>query len=226
MIEHAYFIMNESDERLAEAELISFGPDNMMMEVNSIDQMKLLKGRSVVHLSEQKKYAEILEGQVESIGDNQISIVNLKNLSAIMRQDLKVCVCFDEWIRPILPEDMEESEAPVQVESVEIMAKDISCSGIGFYVTGEFNKNFNYELILPILSEPMIVELKIVRVEFDEEMGRYLCGARFMNLRYEEERILRRTIMRMQVLEMRRLKERLSELEEQRWEETKTEKRS
>lgn len=229
MIEKGYYILDEQDHKLADAEMVAFGNDSMTLAVTSEDDLRKVAGRKVLRFSIARVYAEVNEGQVVLEDGNRFSLENIENLSVKQRSEFKIQARFVSRITPILPRFIENMQEDAGVENnsekkeddnfripveQEVMVRDISCGGIGFYSDSECSTALDYTIEIKITEQPLVVEVSVVRSEYEGLTRKYVNGAKFVNLRYTEERMLRQTIMRMQVLERKALKERLERIEE------------
>ena len=50
-----------------------------------------------------------------------------------------------------------------------LFTNDISCGGIGFVSKADFDKEGTYEVVVPITSPPTVIDLTIMRKEFQPE---------------------------------------------------------
>lgn len=233
MVEKTYFILNQDEERIADAELVAFGKDTMVLQVTSPGGAAELKGRKSLKFSIARAYAEVSAGNVVMIDGDRITLGDIENLSVQKRADFKIQANFVTRIVPILPRFIEriEEDGPKSVKDKsreldqadeeefqfpveqEVMVRDISCGGIGFYSGDECSLNFNYTMEIKITEQPIVVELQIIRSEYEEFTHKYVNGARYLNLRYPEESMIRKTIMRIQVLEHKAMMDRLERIQ-------------
>lgn len=72
----------------------------------------------------------------------------------------------------------------------------------------DLDKENKYEVVIHVTSDPIVVDLDIVRKEFQPEQNQYVYGSKFLDLNIVEERMLREAIFRLQ---MRRHHKRIME---------------
>lgn len=233
MIQKDYIISNQWGMKLSEAELVELGGEKratyMLKDIKAAQSIEM---GQILQVSERRAYAEVYEGKVERLEGNEVTVYGLENISEELRQDFKYKCTFQSVITPVVegltPLELEERKKKLDagieledevdeaelVEPVEIVARDLSGSGIGFYSKVPCSLNPFYELVIPVMREPMVVRIKLLRCEFDPDTSYYLCGGRFVSLQSSEEALLRKTIMQMQVMDRRRLKALMEKEEE------------
>ena len=56
-----------------------------------------------------------------------------------------------------------------------------------------------YEIVIPITSEPILADLKIVRKEFIPEENMFIYGSKFIDFNVNGERMLREAVFKLQM---------------------------
>ena len=193
MAEEKYAILSEnSDMVLGEAVLLERYRSNMTMKI--VDDVKFLEGLEIIKFHQMQSYAEVYQGKIVGIEGNIVSLSEVINISARMRNEIKIKIRVETKIIKLFPE--EEEKFPV---SIPIVTNDISCGGIGFVSKADLSKDGNYEVVIHVTSSPIVVSLDIVRKEFQPEKNQYVYGSKFSDLNIVEERMLREAIFRLQM---------------------------
>ncbi len=202
MAEEKYAILSEnSDMVLGEAILMERRGSTMTMKL--LDDVKFLNGLELIKFHKMQSYAEIYQGKITEIKGNLLSLSEVVNISAKMRNEIKIKIRIDTKLIQLFPE--EEEKIPI---SIPITTNDISCGGIGFVSKADLDKENKYEVVIHVTSDAIVVDLDIVRKEFQPEQNQYVYGSKFSDLNIVEERMLREAIFRLQ---MRRHHKRIME---------------
>lgn len=201
LAEEKYAILSENNDMvLCEAILMQRQGTNMTMKV--VDDIQALGMLKSVKFHKMQSYAEIYQGNIEIKG-NTIFFTDVVNISAQMRKEIKIKIHVETDFIRTFPENKEK--IPV---TIPIVTNDISCGGMGFASKTNLNKEGTYEVVIPITSDPIIVDVSIVRKEFQPDKNQYVYGSKFLDLNIVEERMLREAIFKLQ---MRRHRKKIME---------------
>ena len=192
MSEEKYLILSENDMVLCEAVLEKSGADKMVMKVK--DSAKSLKDLAMVKLHKMQSYAETYQGHILSISGNTVTINKVVNISAQMRSELKVKIRFETHLTKITMLGEVENQM-----SIPVVSRDISCGGICFLAKTDLDTQSTYEIVIPITSEPILADLKVVRKEFVPEENIFIYGAKFIDFNINGERMLREAVFKLQM---------------------------
>lgn len=193
-----FYIINSSEEILSKATSDFSDKDNekvVVMHIDSKIEKKLYNNYKYIKFRSVENYSEIYTAEICDIEDNKIYIKNIKNFSADIRKDLKIKYGYIGNVT-----FLENGTS----KSIKIRVKDISCGGLCFLAKSELNKDISYETILPFTSEPLIINIKIIRSEHDIDKGLFEYGCKFINLEAEEEQMIRKGIFRIQRISKRK----------------------
>ncbi len=192
MSEEKYLILSENDMVLCEAVLEKSGADKMVMKVK--DSAKSLKDLAMVKFHKMQSYAETYQGHILSISGNTVTINKVVNISAQMRSELKVKIRFETHLTKITMLGEVENQM-----SIPVVSRDISCGGICFLAKTDLDTQSTYEIVIPITSEPILADLKVVRKEFVPEENIFIYGAKFIDFNINGERMLREAVFKLQM---------------------------
>ena len=202
MAQEKYAILSENNDMvLCEAILIDQHGSKMTLKI--VDDVNVLRGLKSVKFHKMQSYAEVYQGEIAEIKGDNVLFNEVVNISAQMRTEIKIKIRVDTNLIKLFPP--EEQKVPV---AVPIVTNDISCGGIGFVSKADFDKEGTYEVVIPITSPPTVIDLAIMRKEFQPEQNQYVYGSKFLDLDIVEERMLRKAIFKVQ---MRRHHKRIME---------------
>ena len=202
MAQEKYAVLSEnSDMVLCEAILIDQHGSKMTLKI--VDDVNVLRGLKSVKFHKMQSYAEVYQGEIAEIKGDNVLFNEVVNISAQMRTEIEIKIRVDTNLIKLFPP--EEQKVPV---AVPIVTNDISCGGIGFVSKADFDKEGTYEVVIPITSPPTVIDLAIMRKEFQPEQNQYVYGSKFLDLDIVEERMLRKAIFKVQ---MRRHHKRIME---------------
>ena len=202
MAQEKYAVLSEnSDMVLCEAILIDQHGSKMTLKI--VDDVNVLRGLKSVKFHKMQSYAEVYQGEIAEIKGDNVLFNEVVNISAQMRTEIKIKIRVDTNLIKLFPP--EEQKVPV---AVPIVTNDISCGGIGFVSKADFDKEGTYDVVILITSPPTVIDLAIMRKEFQPEQNQYVYGSKFLDLDIVEERMLRKAIFKVQ---MRRHHKRIME---------------
>lgn len=81
----------------------------------------------------------------------------------------------------------------------DIETNDLSCGGIAFFCDGELRIGERLEIVIPVTSEPLVVQGEILRQRPTEREGTVLYAAKFIDLCNDEETLLREAVFNLQL---------------------------
>lgn len=76
---------------------------------------------------------------------------------------------------------------------------DLSCGGIAFFCGREFQIGEQFEVVVPVTSEPLVVKGQILRQRPVDGREDTLYAAKFIDLCNDEETILREAVFNLQL---------------------------
>ncbi len=76
---------------------------------------------------------------------------------------------------------------------------DLSCGGVAFFCDREFQVGEQFEVVIPVTSEPLVVKGQILRQRIVDGRDDTLYAAKFIDLCNDEETILREAVFNLQL---------------------------
>ncbi len=80
-----------------------------------------------------------------------------------------------------------------------LKAKDLSCGGIAFWSTVSLEDREIVEIVLPVTDSPLVVKTQVLRELPDENSRLPLYAAKFVDLIYDEEALIRMAVFSIQI---------------------------
>lgn len=133
-----------------------------------------------------------LLGRIIRNRNDSVLLQKLKTLGSDMRQDLRVPTHFKTFIYPLTG----QWQGRRRVE-----ANDLSCGGAAFFCAQPLEDGERLELVVPITSEPLIVQCQVLRRRPSDREGQALYATKFVDLCNDEEMIVREAVFSVQVEE-------------------------
>ena len=129
----------------------------------------------------ENKYDKVFDGLINSMSNGKIVLENVRNIGPILHRDVRVAYFSDSSISY----ETEDGEY-----KIDIQIKDISSGGMCFYCSLDLDMNIIYESVIEWVSTPIVVKLKLLRKEIDDN-GKTSYGCKFLDLYPDEESLLR-----------------------------------
>lgn len=109
-----------------------------------------------------------------------------------MRKNLRVLVRTGSFIYPL--------SGPWKGRR-EVTTHDLSCGGIAFFCGRELQIGEQFEVVIPVTSEPLVVKGQILRQRDSEGRDGVLYAAKFIDMCNDEETMLREAVFNLQLSE-------------------------
>ncbi len=181
-----YLLMTTDSKLLARGELIS-PPDSMNMQLNITEGRveDVIQAETVQAISLNDDFPMRL-GRVILRRGKLIVLEPLRDLSASLRQNLRMPVDFESYVYP-----RSGGRAPIRAE-------DLSCGGIAFFSAHDFSLRELFEIVIPITAEaPLLLNAEILRQAPYGPLKEY--AAKFVDLIHDEESRLREAVFHVQL---------------------------
>jgi len=181
-----YLLMTSESQLLAKGELTS-PPDarNMQITVTEGDVDALVAAETVQAVPVRDGFPTRL-GRIILRRGRQIVLDPLRDLSAAVRQNLR------------MPVDFESYAYPRSGGRALIRALDLSCGGIAFRTAHRFAPHEIFEVVIPITEEgPLIVEAEILREIPSDPLIKY--ATQFVDLIHDQEARIREAVFQVQI---------------------------
>ena len=107
-----------------------------------------------------------------------------------MRKNLRVVVHVNSFIYPVNGDWRGRRN---------IETNDLSCGGIAFFCDRELYIGERFEVVIPVTSEPLVVQGEILRQRPTEREGTTMYAAKFIELCNDEETLLREAVFNLQL---------------------------
>ncbi len=135
--------------------------------------------------------AHTIAGQViRRRGEDVIQLKRQKILGSEIRQNLRMPVSFETFIYPLSGDW--KGRQPVK-------ALDLSCGGIAFFCEKELREREQMEIVIPITTNPLIVECQVIRQRLSAQENMFLYATKFIDLCHDQEIMLREAVFSVQL---------------------------
>ena len=81
----------------------------------------------------------------------------------------------------------------------DVETNDLSCGGVAFFYRGELAIGETFEIVIPVTSEPLVVQGEILRSRAGDPGGPVMYAAKFVDLCNDEETLLREAVFNLQL---------------------------
>lgn len=108
-----------------------------------------------------------------------------ESLIGKVRQNLRVPVRFDTYIYPLSGSWRGRRYA---------VSNDLSCGGLSFLCREPFSVGEQFEVVIPITSQPLILRCELLRVLAENSDGSTLYAAKFIGMCPDEETLTREAV--------------------------------
>ena len=129
----------------------------------------------------ENRYDKVFDGLINSLSNGKIVLEKVRNIGPILHRDVRVDFLCDSTISYDLNDEY---------YTVDIQTKDISSGGMCFRCSEDLDMEIVYETVIEWVETPMIVKLKLLRKEIDEN-NVISYGCKFLDLYPDEESMLR-----------------------------------
>lgn len=166
------------------------GPESTVWQihVDSGDVKRILSHEYVSLVSSSEKNPAA-EGRIVRREENVISVEVVRRLDEEVRRNLRMPVRFDSYIYPISGE---------WKGRVPVISNDLSCGGISFFCARRLQVGDRVQIVIPITSQPLLLETKILRQRPSGEPIPLYAGS-FVDMIHEEERMVREAVFGLQL---------------------------
>ncbi len=181
-----YLLMTSDSQLLAKGELTS-PPDaiNMQLTITEGDVDALVEAGTLQAVPVRDDFPTRL-GRVILRRGRQLVLEPLRDLSAAVRQNLRMPVDFDSYVYPSAG------------GRALIHALDLSCGGVAFSTSRRFEPHEIFEVVIPITEEgPLIVNAEILREISSTPPLKY--ASQFVDLIHDQEARLREAVFHVQL---------------------------
>lgn len=189
MPEHLYLLLDSKGTPLANAELES--PPN-----SEVLQIRVLNGKvDEVAAHREIQLIGIDDSTPNRVGviirqrDDQLVIQPTAALDSNARENLRILTNFSSVMYPVSGRWKGQKA---------IRGKDLSCGGVAFHTTVPLADREIIEIVLPVTDVPLVVKAQVIRT-LKEEGSIPLYAAKFVDLIYDEEALIRKAVFSIQI---------------------------
>lgn len=185
-----YALLDSRNTVLAKG-ILENAPDAPTLQVRVLDhKISMVMEHEEIQLVPIDGGGAALLGRIIRNRNDAVLIQKLQSLGSDLRQDLRVPTHFRSFIYPI--SGSWQGRRPVE-------ANDLSCGGAAFFCAQQLEEGERLELVVPITSEPLIVQCQVLRRRPSDREGQALYAAKFVDLCNDEEMIVREAVFSVQV---------------------------
>lgn len=188
--ENQYLVLDSGNEPLARAMLES-------RQDAPTWQFEVLDGKAdTVMAHEQLRFLPIADGKEALLGrilrcrGDRITVEKLQRLDSELRQNLRMHTSFETLIYPISG----NWKGRRWVES-----NDLSCGGIAFFSRFPLEEQEQFELVVPITTQPLLLRCEIIRKRPCSREGEEMYAAKFVDMCHDEEMLVREAVFNVQL---------------------------
>ena len=121
--------------------------------------------------------------------DDQLVIQPTAALDSNARENLRILTNFSSVMYPVSGRWKGQKA---------IRGKDLSCGGVAFHTTVPLADREIIEIVLPVTDVPLVVKAQVIRT-LKEEGSIPLYAAKFVDLIYDEEALIRKAVFSIQI---------------------------
>lgn len=136
-----------------------------------------------------------LLGRIVSRREDRITVEPLRKLGEDLRQNLRMPVAFDSFIYPLETSRL-KGRRPVR-------SHDLSCGGVAFFCNERLAIGDQFEVVIPITQEPLVLRCQVLRPRPSNDPDRQLYATKFIDLCPGEESMVREAVFSVQLDENR-----------------------
>lgn len=187
---YRYMISDSQNEPLAHAFLES-PPEKNPWRLRVLDgDIAAVLEHEIVNLIALNEGNPDMTGRILSREQDDVLILEPVNLlDEGVRQNLRVPVRFDSFLYPI---------SGSWTGRIPIICHDLSCGGMAFFCNFQLRIAETVELVIPITSQPVILEARILRLRpSNSNIPLYSC--KFLNMINDQETLVREAVFSQQL---------------------------
>lgn len=185
-------ISDEKGNELVRAYLDYVGSKIVVIQLLSIWDVKLIKDKGTLYFKSLEKYDQIYKGTIEYIDGNAVFFEDFENISADLKNDLKVDY-FNKTRVTFFDEDNDEEV------SIPVFMKDVSGGGACFFTTELLKVGQVVDMVFEFTKDPLPVKLEIIRKERYPKDPNFYYGCKIISLNIVEESMLKQAIFRIDI---------------------------
>lgn len=195
MSENIYLLLNDENVPIAQGVLMTpvDAPQLRVRILNAdVDELEAATIHKLVTLVGMLQTMPTLQGEVVGSAYDDLKIRRVASKSDV-REMLRVDVAFDSLIYPV-------DGKWTGKRKVEFI--DLSCGGIAFFCDETMERGDEFEIVIPVMPQPIIMRCQILRAR--EKNGRSCYAAKFVDMCHDEEKLICEAVFAIQLSQQRR----------------------
>ena len=180
MSEQTYILLDSTNTPLAKGIMIS-PPGAEKIQIRVLDDMAdIVASHEVIQLIGMGVGTTSLRCLLVQCRRDMLVLDRMEILNPEMRRNLRIPVVFDSFLYPVKGQWKGRRS---------IRAIDLSCGGIAFYSDQGLEIGEQAEVVIPITTAPLILQIQILRIQ-ELKHGRTYYAAKFINMCFDEEQMV------------------------------------
>ena len=186
---HHYLLIDSRGDPVAHA-VSEDGPEEHLWRIRvDAGDLKRVLSHEYVSLVSTSERIPAAEGRIVSRDGDLITVEAVRELGEEVRRNLRMPVRFESFLYPV--SGSWKGRAP-------ILSNDLSCGGLAFFCARPLEVGEMVQVVIPVTSRPLLVELRVLRQRPSGEPIPLYAGA-FTELVHEEEMLLREAVFSIQL---------------------------
>ena len=186
---HHYLLIDSRGDPVAHA-VSENGPEEHLWRIRvDAGDLKRVLSHEYVSLVSTSERIPAAEGRIVSQDGELITVEAVRELGEEVRRNLRMPVRFESFLYPV--SGSWKGRAP-------ILSNDLSCGGLAFFCARPLEVGEVVQVVIPVTSRPLLVELRVLRQRPSGEPIPLYAGA-FTELVHEEEMLLREAVFSIQL---------------------------
>lgn len=128
-------------------------------------------------------------GRILRRRNDVISLEPIEDLDDEIQSNLRVQVKFSTYIYP---------QTGKCTKRLPVISHDLSCGGIAFYCSGPLEERDQFEIVIPITTQPLVLKAQILHLR-PSNSNIPMFSAKFVDMVREEEAMVREAVFGRQI---------------------------
>lgn len=185
-----YLLMDSRDTPLAQC-LLESPRESQQWQIQVLDDKESeVMLHEMVRLIPMADNSPALLGKILRSRGDRIILEKQQSLDSDQRQNVRVPVSFQSFIYPMSGRWRGRRE---------IESNDLSCGGIAFFCAGAMELGERFEVVIPVTEQPVILRAQILRLRPTDREGTTMYAAKFVDMCYDEEMLVRESVFSLQL---------------------------
>lgn len=190
---YRYLILDSRGEPVAHAKSRdSLDKPVCRLELREQDVGKVLD-HEYIRLVSMSGSTAATEARVMRASGDQVTVETVRTLGEEVRRNLRIPVRFESFLYPV---------SGSWKGRAQVVSHDLSCGGVSFFCSRPLEQGEVAQIVVPVTSEPLLLNLRILRERPSPEEGT-LYAAEFTHMVHEEETMVREAVFSLQLRQAR-----------------------